>query len=194
MCYNYIVRISFIEEEYNIMALDLSKNPILFSIGTYFSYKINRRYYKNIHYVWCTTAFNNKKQPITSNPQTICKRYIEQVVSGDRHAIEIEANKAGILRGAQAKLNDGIITKEEHDEICQLVNYADYADFLPVLYVIDAKKVGVTRCIEVDEKDKASDASVEYKILDLSEGEYLLIDFKNLLSDYIEPVDKRAGK
>lgn len=93
---------------------------------------------------------------------------IEQVISGDRHTNEIDANKAGILRGAQVKLNAGVINKEQHDEISQLVNCAEYADFFPVLYIIDARKVGVTRCIEVDTQDKASDTSVEYRISDLS--------------------------
>lgn len=176
------------------MALDFNDNPFLFSIGTLFSYRINKRYYGDVHYVWCTTFFNDKKQPVTSNPQSICKRFLEQVISGDRHAKEIDDNKAGILRGAQAKLNAGVIDDAQYDEICKLVNLANYEDFFPVLYIIDAKKVGNKRCIEVDTKDRASDTSVEYRIFDLSEGEFVLLDFKNLLSDYMDTVDKKAGR
>ena len=176
------------------MAINYKNNPFLFSIGTFFSYKIDRRYYGNVHYVWCTTKFNDRKQPITSNPQSICKRFLDQIVSGDRHTKEIDDNKAGILRGAQAKLEAGVINGDQYNEICQLVNVADYEDFFPVLYVIDAKKVGNKRCKEVEKKDRASDTSVEYRIFDLSEGEYELIDFKNLLSDYMDAVDKKAGK
>lgn len=176
------------------MEIDFDKNPFLFSIGTLFSYRIDRRYYGNVHYVWCTTRFNDKKQPITSRPQSICKRFLEQVVSGDRHTKEIEDNKAGILRGAQAKLEAGVIDNDQYNEICQLVNLARYEDFFPVLYIIDGKKVGSARCKEVDKKDRASDTSIEYKIFDLIEGEYELIDFKSLFYDYLDAVDKKAGK
>ena len=173
---------------------NLKDNPFLFSVGSFFSYKIDRRYYGNVHYVWCTTSFDNKKQPITSNPQSICKRFLEQIISGDRHTSEIDNNKAGILRGAQAKLESGIINENQYQEICQLVNIADYEDFFPVLYVIDARRVGYERCKEVERNKKASDTSIEYIIFDLREGEYELINFKNLLSDYMDVVDKRAGR
>ena len=72
------------------MGLDISKNPFLYSVGTELAYKIAKRYYNNIHYVWCTTEFNSLKQPPTSNPATICKRYLEQITTGDRHTKEIE--------------------------------------------------------------------------------------------------------
>lgn len=176
------------------MAIDFSENPILFSIGTLFSYKIDRKYYHNVHYVWCTSNFNDRKQPITSNPYSICKRYFDQIFSEDRHAKEIADNKAGILQGAQAKFDDGTIDRTQYEEICQLVNLANYEDFFPVLYVIYANKVGNNRCIEVEKKDRASDRSIEYRIFDLSDGEYELIDFKKLLADYIDASDKMAGK
>mgnify|MGYP003298382734 CR=1 FL=1 len=176
------------------MAINIKTTPFLFSIGTEFSYLIDKRYYDNIHYVWCTTRFHDKSQPVTSNPQSICKRYLEQLLSGDRHTKEINDNKAGVLRGAQAKLDAGIIDKEQYEEICQLVNLAMYDAFFPVLYIIDVKKVGSKRCIEVETSYKASDASVEYKIVDLHDGEYEIINFKQLLSDFVSAVDKKAGK
>ena len=176
------------------MAIDYNSNPFLFSVGTWFANKIDRRYYGNVHYVWCTSQFNNREQPITSRPQSICKRYFDQIFSGDRHTKEIKDNIAGILRGAQAKLEAGVINKEKYDEICQLINTADYEAFYPVLYIIDVKKIGASRCEEMDKKDCASDVSVEYRIADLSEGEYELIDFKAFLSDYLDAVDKKAGE
>ena len=53
------------------MAINIKTTPFLFSIGTEFSYLIDKRYYDNIHYVWCTTRFHDKSQPVTSNPQSI---------------------------------------------------------------------------------------------------------------------------
>ena len=50
------------------------------------------------------------------------------------------------------------------------------------------------RCIEVPIKDRASDASVEYIIEDLKEDEFQIINFKNLLPDLMDIVDRRAGE
>lgn len=72
------------------MGLNVKKNPFLYSVGTQLAYKIAKRYYGNVHYVWRTTKFNSLEQPPTSNPATICKRYLEQIATGDRHTKEIE--------------------------------------------------------------------------------------------------------
>lgn len=111
------------------MGLDISKNPFLYSVGTELAYKIAKRYYNNIHYVWCTTEFNSLKQPPTSNPATICKRYLEQITTGDRHTKEIENNMAGILRGAKAKFDSGVIDKTVYNKIRNYVSGADYEAF-----------------------------------------------------------------
>ncbi len=72
------------------MGLDVNKNPLLYSVGTHLAYRIAKRYYNNIRYVWYTTAFNSPKQPPTSDPSRICSRYPEQIITGDRHTKEIE--------------------------------------------------------------------------------------------------------
>lgn len=174
------------------MGLDVDKNPFLYSIGTQLSYKIAKRYYHNIHYVWCTTHFNSAYQPPTSNPATICKRYLEQITTGDRHTKEIENNIAGILRGAKAKRDSGIISVKEYTEIRHIVSAAEYESFFPLLYIVDSKKVE-RKCLEVKLSDKASDAAVEYKITDLVEGEFEIIEFKDILSGIVNIVDKKAG-
>ena len=175
------------------MALDASKNPILFSVGTFFSYRIAKRYYHNVHYVWCAFHFDDKEQPPTSNPLTIAKRYIEQVTGGDRHTAEIDANKVGILKGADIKHNAGIITKKQLKEIKQLVALADYEQFLPVLYVIKSERVQ-KRCEEVDISKRASDRSAEYIISDLQEDEFEIVDLRKLLDGIVSPEDKKAGE
>ena len=130
------------------MGLDISKNPFLYSVGTELAYKIAKRYYNNIHYVWCTTEFNSLKQPPTSNPATICKRYLEQITTGDRHTKEIENNMAGILRGAKAKFDSGVIDKIVYNKIRNYVSGADYEAFFPVLYIVESRKIR-DRYIEV---------------------------------------------
>lgn len=175
------------------MGLDIKKNPLLYSVGTQLAYKIAKRYYKNVHYVWCTTEFNSSKQPPTSNPATICKRYLEQITTGDRHTKEIENNIAGILRGAKAKLNSGVISKKEYNEIRSIVSAAEYEAFFPVLYIVESKKVK-DRYVEVAVGERASDDAVEYKIADLNGNEFEIISVKDILTGVVNIVDKKVGE
>lgn len=175
------------------MGMDVNKNPFLYSVGTLLAYKIAKKYYKNIHYIWCTTEFNSLKQPPTSNPATICKRYLEQITTGDRHTVEIENNVAGILKGAKAKLNSGVISKKEYNEIRSAVSAAEYEAFFPVLYIVESKKVK-NRYIEVAARERASDDAIEYKIEDLNENEFKIISFIDFLSGVVNIVDKKAGE
>lgn len=175
------------------MGLDISKNPFLYSVGTELAYKIAKRYYNNIHYVWCTTEFNSLKQPPTSNPATICKRYLEQITTGDRHTKEIENNMAGILRGAKAKFDSGVIDKTVYNKIRNYVSGADYEAFFPVLYIVESRKIR-DRYIEVITKERAGDDAVEYKIEDLKVNEFRIISFKDVLSGIVNIADKEAGE
>lgn len=170
------------------MELNTKQNPILYSVGTHLAYKIAKRYYNNVHYVWCTTSFNASGQPPTSNPSKICRRYLEQIVTGDRHAKEIENNATGILRGAKAKLNNGIIHKKEYNEIRSIVSAAEYESFFPMLYIIESKKVK-NKCVEVLAADKANDNAVEYKIENLMESEFEAIFFKDILNGIVNVFD-----
>ena len=175
------------------MGLDIKNNPFLYSVGTQLAYKIAKRYYKNIHYVWCTTEFNSSKQPPTSNPATICKRYLEQITTRDRHKKEIENNIAGILKGAKAKLNSGVISKKEYNEIRSIVSAAEYEAFFPILYIVESKKIK-DRYVEVVVEERASDDAVEYKIEDLKENEFEIISFKDILSGIVNIADKKVGE
>ena len=175
------------------MELDVKKNPFLYSVGTLLAYKIAKRYYKNIHYVWCTTEFNSSIQPPTSNPATICGRYLKQITTGDRHTIEIEKNKVGILKGAKTKLSSGVINKKQYNEIRSIVSVADYEAFFPLLYIVESKKVK-ERCVEVATEDRASDNAVEYKIENLKEDEFEVISFKDILSGVVNIADKKVGE
>lgn len=175
------------------MGLDTKKKPFLYSAGTQLAYKIAKRYYKNTHYVWCTTEFNSLKQPPTSNPATICKRFLRQITTGDRHTSEIENNTAGILKGAKDKLNSGVISRKEYNEIRNIVSVAEYGDFFPVLYIVESKKVK-SRCLEVVIRERASDDAVEYKIEDLKEDEFEIILFRDILNDVVNISDKKVGE
>lgn len=161
---------------------------LLYSTGTMLSYRINKEYYQNIHYVWCTEAFDARLQPGTSNPRTLCTRYLEQILKNDRHATEINNNKAGILKGASVKLKQGIITQKQHDEIAARIAYAGNEDFYPVVYLINKKAVK-SRMKIVEPCDAASDSSVEYIIEDLKGNEFEIIRIKDVLAGVVYPVE-----
>lgn len=171
------------------MCLDATETPVLYSTGTRLAYTIANRYYGGKHFVWCTTKFHSRTQPPTSDPQSIARTYFEHAIKGDQHSHAITDNIAGILRGAEAKRKEGVISCEEYDIVHQMLNLAEYKVFLPVLIIIDTKAVQ-GRCVKVTEENRASKDSIEYQIPDLSEGEYQIIEFDKFLNDIIpEPYD-----
>ena len=178
------------------MKKENEKPYILFSVGTYFAYKIAKMYYNNVHYVWCTSEFDAEDQPPTSNPKTICKRYLEQIRTGDRHTNEINNNKSGILKGAKIKFEAGIINRTQYKEIRCLVNAAEYEAFIPVIYVISVDKIknSEIRCKEVAQKDRASNNSIEYIIEDLKENEFKIINLNKVLCDVMNVAERKAGE
>ena len=164
------------------------KELLLYSTGTKLSYKINKKYYNNIHFVWCTESFDAALQPGTSNPRTLCTRYLEQIIKNDKHALEISNNKTGILKGATIKLEEGVIDKTQYDEICAKVACAENEDFYPVIYLINKKAVS-KRLKIVDSKDKANNTSIEYIIEDLQQNEFELIKLEDVLSGVVYPIE-----
>lgn len=172
--------------------LDADKNPILYSVGTELACRINRYYYGDVHYVWCATAFHSETQPATSDPQTIANRWLQIIKTSDRHAKELDDNKAGIIRGADKKFKAGNIDETTYNLIRQMVNVARYIDFYPVLYLIHSIKVS-SHCNEVPLLDRASNCSEEYLIEDLSGDEFDIIEFKMINHNIINVSDLIAG-
>lgn len=168
------------------MSINSKKTPILYSINTHLAYSISKRYYNDIHFVWCTTEFNNLKQPPTSNPQTICNRLLEQITKGDNHTKEIEANIAGILKGAKCKLEQKVITEKQFEKIRSIVNVAEFKLFFPLIYLIHTGKVK-NKIVEVKKEDCASETSIEYKIEDLKKGEFEIINLEDVLHNIVIP-------
>lgn len=161
---------------------------LLYSTCTMLAYKIAKDYYNNIHYVWCTESFDATLQPGTSNPRTLCTRYLEQIIKNDRHATEIKNNKAGILKGASEKIKQGVISQQQLDEISARVAYANNEDFYPVVYLINKKAVK-KRLIIVNPSDAASNSSVEYIITDLKRNEFELIRIRDIITGVIYPIE-----
>lgn len=145
---------------------------ILYSVNTYLAYMINERYYDSQHYVWCSEVFDARTHhqlgryghiPPTSNPYEIYHNLYEEVRLSDRHSTKIEQNRNGILRGAKAKLLNGIIVPEQYDEIERIIKSVDISDFRPILYVIPYNNVAAD-VHEVPIEERAHPLSIEYRI------------------------------
>ena len=167
--------------------MDMEKPILLYSVNTTLAHYINHRYYGGIHYVWCTPYFHSENEaflfrlnPVTSNPKDIYNSFIREIYSKDRHLVRpaIEQNLAGIIKGAKSKLDSGVITKEDFDEISEMVRDIDtkkeYEHFDPLLYLIPFEPVMSLIC-RVPPKDRASPLSVEYMIPNLPEDKFDVI-------------------
>ena len=146
-------------------------NPlVLYSTQTLLAYRINQRYYKERHWVLCSPyrgrgskATFDSAVPPSSSPFEIYRNLREDVKSVERHSDKIKANKEGLLRGANAKLEKGIINSETAGEITAVVAKAEVADFSPVLYVIPYKQVSKqVKAVPVEQR--AHPLSDEYLI------------------------------
>lgn len=164
---------------------DPVKTPFLFSVGTIFSYTIAREYYRDVHYVWCTSKFFDPSQPLTSNPYLIARQYLWIAKKPDIHTDRVNQQKKGLLAGAKAKFDAGVIDLKTRDMIGQMVNLMKYRDFRPVIYIVNTRSV-IDRCVEVPQAHKASKDSEEYIISDLKVGEFEIINFANLLDGVFE--------
>jgi hypothetical protein len=95
----------------------------------------------------------------------------------DKHPKSVAVNKAGIQRGAVAKLDAGVITAEQQKDILQIIAGADNSEFRPLLYVIPWKVVeGKIRPVPLDKK--AHPFSEEYIIDSLDRSEFDVVEFK----------------
>ncbi len=121
---------------------------LLYSTNTWLAYQVSQRYYRGEHYVWCAPVFDPRGLgdienviPPSSSPFEIYRSLSEEVRRGDRHSSKIVDNHAGILRGADYKLIQNNIRKDEFKEIKDIADSADIRDFRPLLYIIPFDRV-----------------------------------------------------
>lgn len=128
------------------------KPNILYSAGTELAYKINETFYNDLHYVWCTNRFGSpsltegyNQNPASSDPwdiyQDLSRASGENRRLPDHHSVTINRLRIGLKKGTDARLAQGVISKDEHDEIYEIVDAAERQDFSPLIYVIPFEKV-----------------------------------------------------
>jgi hypothetical protein len=146
---------------------------ILYSTNTWLAFNIGERYYRGRHHIWCTPFFNGGSDkgeagfvPPTSCPCEIYRSLYGEWRAGDRHSAKVEQNRSGILRGATANRNAGVISDDQETEIASIVRDAEIRDFEPLIYVMPYGRVsGLVK--EVPVKDRAHPLSQEYVIASL---------------------------
>jgi len=147
-------------------------NPPLFlySTNTLIAQRIGRQFYKDVHFVWCTSIFDGRKVPETqpgvppsSSPCEIYEQLHKDVKRRDKHSSKIRENRAGILRGAGLKRKAKRIAPRQEKLIVEMVEGADIAEFEPLIYVIPFSSV-VRIARPAPYKSRAGSDSIEYSI------------------------------
>ncbi|MDD3507415.1 MAG: hypothetical protein PHY27_03185 [Parabacteroides sp.] len=154
-----------------------------YSTNTYLSYFISKTFYNGTFYVWCAPVFDPLsldhlnplcRIPPSSSPFKIYQDLKQEVNNRDLHSAKIEANRNGLKKGAINALANGLIDNDELTRINYIIDKADLTDFKPMLYLIPVSLVA-TRVEVVSVSERANPLSEEYKIVDLKEYEFEII-------------------
>ncbi|WP_187505878.1 hypothetical protein [Pantoea agglomerans] len=162
------------------MSLKDITHPILYSTMTTLAYNVNKKYYGDKHYMWCTPYFGSDFEsphftvPPSSSPLEIYKILKNEVDGSDHHNTKIELNRRGIRKGASIMLTLGKIDQETHDEIVYISKKTKDQLFRPLLCVI-SRLDAVPFYKKVDVKNRANPLSHEYILSDLPQSAFDII-------------------
>lgn len=162
------------------MSLKDINYPVLYSTMTTLAYNINKIYYGDKHYMWCTPYFGSDFEaphftvPPSSSPLEIYSMLKKEVDGSDLHNTKIDYNRRGVRKGASVMLKLGRITQEAHDEIVAITKLAKDQQFKPLLCVIPRLEA-VPYYQKVNVKDRANPLSHEYILSDLPRSAFDII-------------------
>jgi hypothetical protein len=162
------------------MSLENISHPILYSAMTTLAYNINKKYYGDKHYMWCTPYFGSDYQsphftvPPSSSPLEIYNTLKREIDGSDFHETKIKLNRKGIRKGADIMLKLGNISVDEHKEIIAITKMAKNEQFRPLLCII-ARIEAVPYYQKVDIKDRANPLSHEYILSNLPQTAFDII-------------------
>jgi len=144
------------------------------------AYNINKKYFDDKHYLWCTPYFGSDYQsphftvPPSSSPIEIYNTFKKEIEGADLHNTKIALNRKGIRKGADTMLALGKISQEAHDEIITISKRATNEQFRPLLCVI-SRIEAVPYYKKVDIKDRANPLSYEYILSNLPQSAFDII-------------------
>lgn len=160
------------------------KEPLLlYSTNTWLAYAIAERYYDGVHFAWCSPVYDGRKAdahvniPPSSSPGDIYRLLSDEVERGEQHSSILENKSQGLLRGAHARRNEGIIGDADFANVERTIKTSSLNDLRPVLYVIPYDRVRGT-VVEASVEERAHPFSVEYKVNPLSRDCFDMLELK----------------
>ena len=131
---------------------------------------IAKHYYDDLHFVWCspfsgspTQSAFDRVEPPSSSPLRIYRSLHDDVTALDLHSDKIRQNRSGLIRGASAKRQAGVIDETTERAIVAVIERAEVGFFQPWLYVIPyATVAGLAKPVPVEQR--AHPFSQEYLV------------------------------
>ncbi|GAB3973698.1 hypothetical protein GCM10028806_28090 [Spirosoma terrae] len=156
---------------------------ILYSTNCYLKYFIQKEFYKDVHYIWCSEIFDSKTLstysaghflPPSSNPADIYKQLQGECVRPDRHSYKINEQRASFKSLAMRFAASGTISDFDRDEIISLADSNEQAYWRPLIYLIPQEAVmGRVKLVPIA---KRASIAKEYIIEDLKGSEFQIIE------------------
>jgi hypothetical protein len=162
------------------MSLADIKHPVLYSAMTMVAYNINKTFYGDLHYMWCTPYFGSDYDsphftvPPSSSPLEIYNTFKKEIDGADLHETKIKLNRQGIRKGAQTMKALGRISDDQYSQIIEISKRAQPQQFKPLLCVI-SRLEAVPYYKKLDIKKKANPMSHEYIVADLPQTAFDVI-------------------
>lgn len=156
------------------------KHPVLYSAMTMVAYNINKTFYRDLHYMWCTPYFGSDYEsphftvPPSSSPLEIYNTLKKEIDGADLHQTKIKLNRQGIRKGATTIKARGWINDDQYSQIIEISKRAQPHQFKPLLCVI-SRLEAVPYYQKVDIKKKANPMSHEYIVADLPQAAFDVI-------------------
>jgi hypothetical protein len=160
------------------------KEPLLlYSTNTWLAYAIAERYYDGVHFAWCSPVYDGTRAdahvniPPSSSPADLYRVLRDEMERGEGHSTVRIKKREGLIRGAEAKLRDGLITAAVFDEILRTVEKSPVTDFRPVLYVMPYERVRDT-VVEASVEERAHPLSIEYRVDPLPRDSFHVLELR----------------
>lgn len=113
------------------------------------------------------------RNPPSSDPWRLFGTYALDIRENDKGSAVIDRNRAGILRGAESKLADGVIDTNQHKIIQSMAAEASLDEFQPLFMVIPYDRAVSKQLVEkADIGVRARVTSDEYIIRNLPRDDF----------------------
>ncbi|MFG6462308.1 hypothetical protein ACG04Q_12070 [Roseateles sp. DXS20W] len=152
----------------------------LYSAAPYAKYLIQANYLNDVHYVWCSEAWDFRAMragtlgshvAVTSNPRDICSNLRRHVGDGHNpYAMNVRNRYAALTAGW---VKEGKLSQDQSDEIAAILSSDNEDLWQPVLYVI--RRDAVKERMEVVRRESRAGIGLEYIIRDLVPTEFDLL-------------------